>query len=51
MSRYTAKPKGHEAVLKAYGQGETRHLVPAETPRERMTRVVKAVQKKRKKRR
>lgn len=51
MSRSTPKPKGHEAVLKAYGKGETRHLVTAETPRERMDRVVQDVQKKQKKKR
>lgn len=36
------------ALIKTRGQNETRYLAPAETPREKMLRVVKAVRKKNK---
>lgn len=39
--------RGDKATVESHGHGETRHLVPAETPRERMDRVIKSVQKKR----
>lgn len=41
--------RGAKTPIKAHGQGEVRYMVPTETPRERMLRVVQDFQKKYKK--